>query len=264
MGKDLSWSARNPEASRADIAKAKAVARAIAREFAVRGASAVILSGSWARGDARRFSDVDLWVIGRRKRSTFLVRRGLMVSIKETTIAQELQDLQNPRYAGQVVYAWRDAIPLYDPRSIAARLKDRVARFRWSTIRRRVDRWVAQQLVGWAEEAVKLTRLMAEGRHESADVQRNLLADTMAGVVAARERLIYNENNLWEMAGSRMGPEWRRAQRRALGTDRVPFQESCESSLELYRLTVRSSLRYLKGRELPVVTRTLSVVGHPL
>jgi hypothetical protein len=193
-----------------------------------------------------------------------LYERGFFVNIKETTLAAESGEMRDPRRAGQAVLGWREALPLVDSSRAAARLKRQALRFRWERLARAADRSVGQDLAAWAEESVKLTRLMAEGLRESAAVQRNLLVDAMAGVVAVRKRLFYNENDLWEQVGDCMEPRWHRAQRSALGLGRITFEGSCESALELYRLTALECLGCLTHGQREVVTQACRAVGHPL
>ena len=65
------WRRLGPPARRADYARARRTARDLASEFAEKGARAVLLSGSWARREARRSSDLDLWVLGKAGEPTF-------------------------------------------------------------------------------------------------------------------------------------------------------------------------------------------------
>jgi Nucleotidyltransferase domain len=259
-----SWSRRNPVATSGARARALVVARTVARRRSRLGFPSVVLVGSWARGTARRHSDIDLVAVGSRSDHLTLYERGFFVTIKETTFAAESGEMRDPRRAGQAVLGWREAIPLLDSSRAAARLKRQALRFGWERLAPAADRSVAKDLVGWAEESVKLMRLMADGLHESAAVQRNLLVNAMAGVMAVRRRLLYNENDLWEQIGERTGPRWHRAQRSALGLGRTTFEGSCEAALELYRMTALECLDCLTVGQRAVVDRVCRAVGHPL
>jgi hypothetical protein len=264
MTSDPSWGERNAPADADTTRRVRALAGLLAREHAARGARAVLLSGSWARGDARRHSDIDLWVIGARTLRTTRLRQGFLVSVRESTAASELRDMRKPGRAGQVVLAWREAIALSDPRGVAARLQRRARAFRWGPIARAADRYVASQLVEWSEEAVKLTRLMADGARETAAVQRNHLAIGMAGLVAVRMRLFYHETQLWEEVGARMDRGWHEAQRSALMVSNRNFESSCEAALELYRRTGRFARRCFTAPERTLIEHTCRAIGHPL
>lgn len=191
-------------------------------------------------------------------------RQGFIVSVKETTVRREVREMADPKRLGQAVLAWREALPLVDPNGVAFRLQWRAIRFHWRSVGRAADRYVAMCLTEWTEEAVKLVRLMALESWESAAVQRNLLAEAMAGLIALRERLLYHENELWQVVGRRMGEPWHTAQRTALGSNRSSFPDSCEAALELYRLTARACEPCLAPRQRELVAHACAAVGHRL
>jgi len=227
--------------------------------------SAVVLSGSWARGDAHEGSDVDLWVIGRREGEVVLERGGRHVSVHYATLASERHRMRAPAHIGGVVPGWRTAKVLRDPNGAAARLRSEARRFRWSSVRRACDAYVARQLVGWAEEVMKLLRAMETGESETASVQRNLLANRMAFLWSVRLRYLWEtENGLWERVAERAGPAFWSAQRAALGTAGKSWQESCEAALRLYSLTARASVRVLKGERRRVVEAACRRAGYPI
>ncbi len=217
---------------------ARALAESLSRREIGRGAAAVVLAGSWARGDAYHHSDLDLWVVTDRPGRELFARDSFLVSIARKSPAGLRSELRAPSQVGQVVPAWREAHILADPRGVAARVRRQALRFRWGPLSRACDRYVVRAMLEWGEEAVKLTRLLGEDQLESAAVQRNLLVDALAGIVAVDRRLFYNENGLWEAVGRGRGARWHRFQRRALGLDGASPRRSCEAALDLYGLTV--------------------------
>jgi predicted nucleotidyltransferase len=232
-----------------------------------RGTAAVLLVGSWARGDAHEASDIDLWVVGGRRRGPYriLERDGHMVCVNYLTAAEARREMRNPGRLDGAVPGWRIARILRDPRGLAARLKAEARRFRWSSLRRERDRYLADQLVAWAEEVAKLLRAMERGERETAAVQRNLLANRMAFLrLLPLERLWDTENGLWERAGSWAGRRFASAQRAALGTDGADWRESCEGALRLYALTARASLGVLRGDKRRIVADICRRSGYPI
>ncbi len=79
--------ARNPRANAAERREVLDVVRGLADRLDPEGRSAVVLVGSWARGDAHEGSDVDLWVIGSREGEVVLKRGGRHVSLHYATVA---------------------------------------------------------------------------------------------------------------------------------------------------------------------------------
>jgi predicted nucleotidyltransferase len=260
-GSAPNWVQRNPPATVADQLRGRVVFDALARRSADQGAAAVVLGGSWARGEAHRASDIDMWVIGRRYGQRTVFRDGFVVNIENTTERIERRRFRDPRRVGGCVPGWRSAFLVYDPRGVAAKLQDEARAFRWSTIAPRCDRWVAHEVTGLAEEAIKLVRALAESQPETAAVQRNLIANHLAVVMAVHRRILGgSENGLWERVGARVGGKWRAAQRAALGVGKVDFEGSCRAALELYLLTVDAVRTTLSSEQVRIVEHVRGVV----
>ena len=188
-----------------------------------------------------------------------------MVTISKTSEQRERTKLRTPPYVGGSVPGWRTALPLHDPAGIGRRLKAEARAFRWKQIALRCDRWVAEETVGWAEEAIKLVRARARGQDATAAVQRNLLAERMGFVMAIdRRRFWDSENEFWERIGREVGGAWARAQRRALGLPQATLDESCRAALTLYALTAKAVERRLKPEQRAIVEHACRVGGMRL
>lgn len=259
------WRSLDPPATRVERRRALSVARSVASTLAQRGARAVVLSGSWARGDAHRESDIDLWAFGLRPGNDVLWRPPFMVTVTRTSERRERTKLRTPPYVGGSVPGWRGAIALHDPEGIAGRLKAEAREFRWAAVSRKCDRWVAEQLVGWAEEAVKLVRALGTGNRATAGVQRDLLVDHLGFVMAIDRRTFWgSENEFWERVGRQVGGAWASAQRLALGIPRATLEQSCQAALSLYTRTARACWKHLDSEQRAIVTNTCRVIGSPL
>lgn len=256
------WLRSNPPALPRHYARARRMARTLAGEFAREGARAVVLSGSWARKEAHRYSDLDLWVLGHSGRPSFTWRGPFLVSVSHINPASERRKFLEPPHTGELLGAWLSAVPLYDPHGDARRLKEYAKGFRWERVAQRCDRWVARSIVRWGEEAVKVVGSMARGEPDTAAVCRNLLAESLAFVLAVYRRTIWTtDNGLWERLGRDMGPEWRSAQRRALVLGRETLEESARAALELYALTAAHVRSVLRPKDRATVERVCAIVG---
>jgi predicted nucleotidyltransferase len=255
------WREINPRSTVADQLRGRVVFDTLARQYADRGAIAVVLAGSWARGEAHRASDIDMWVLGRRAGRSTLERDGFVVHVERTTERLERTRFREPRRVGGSVPGWRDALLVYDPKGVAAKLRAEARRFRWLRIAARCDRWVAEEITAYAEEVTKVVRALGNGSLETAAVQRNLLVDRLAVVMAVHRRILWGtENELWERVGRRIGGPWWAAQRKGLGVPRGDVTASCEAALELYRLTSRAVRRTLRPEQARVVAAACSLI----
>ena len=181
------------------------------------------------------------------------------------TVAGDRREMRTPTRLGGVVPGWRNAMVLRDPNGAAAQLRSEARKFRWSSVRRVCDTYVAEQLVGWAQHVAKLLRAMETGERETASVQRGLLANRMAFLRALElEYLWGTENGLWERVGERAGPEFRTAQRAALGIAGETWREACEAALRLYSLTAQANLALLQGERRRIVEEACRRAGYPI
>ncbi len=205
-----------------------------------------------------------MWVLGKRSGRTTLFRGGFVVHVERTTERVELRRLQDPLHVGGCVPGWRSALLVYDPHRVAARLQARARAFRWSTISDRCDRWVADEVTGLSEEAIKLVRALGAGSPETAAVQRNLLANRLAGVMAVHRRILSGtENEMWERVGARIGGAWHAAQRAALGVSGGDAGSGCGAALSLYLLTASAVGRVLSSEQVRIVRHVREVVDGP-
>ena len=240
------------------------VARGLVRDFSKGGSRAVLLSGSWARHEARRHSDIDLWVLGRAGQPSFSWHEPFLVSISRISPVTERRRFLEPPHTGEILGAWRTARILYDPHGEARRLRDYAEHFRWERVGRRCDRWVARSVVSWGEGAVKLVSSLARGERDTAAVQRNLLAESLTFVLAVHRRIVwFTDNGLWERLGRTEGAEWWDAQQLALGLRDESLWESSMGALDLYRLTVERVRSVLKDDELTTVEHVCSEIVRP-
>lgn len=187
-----------------------------------------------------------------------------MVTLTRTSEASERRRLRTPPFVGGSVPGWQVAVPLYDPHGIAKRLGSYAREFRWEGIASRCDRWVAEQLVGWAEEVVKMVRALAVGDAATAAVQRNLLADHLGFVMAIQRRQFWDsENGSWERIVRRVGGTWSRAQRGALGLQRgrAGLEDTCRAALALYTYTAEAGSRTLSVEQRRIVAHACRVAG---
>ncbi len=121
---------------------------------------AVALLGSYARGDAGPFSDVDFLFLlpadaPKPDRTSFLIDDRL-VTVGAVEPAQIDGWFTEPEQAVNVIAALRDAIPLQDEDGLFAQVQSRARCFVWTAeMQAKADGYASRQMVGWIEEAHK-------------------------------------------------------------------------------------------------------------
>lgn len=102
---------------------ARVVADVVADELIAAGAQAVILTGSWARGEGTPESDLDLHALGNGPPYRLSRRDGYLLSVTWETAESVRAAFHGPLAAGGAVGGWRQAVILADPEGLAAALQ---------------------------------------------------------------------------------------------------------------------------------------------
>lgn len=243
----------------------------VANELSGRGAHAVVLVGSHARGDAHARSDIDLYAIGSGPEYHLERRGGHLLAISWRTRDAVRDSFSAVAEAGVSVPAWRDAILLLDRGAVASALQMEAVAWRWEDLGDAPDRWVAAEVTGYAEEVQKLHAALdgdiaGDGAGPAlVGVQRSVLATRMAGILAVHRRLLYeSENVLWDRVAELIGDGWRRVQSAALALEGESLQQSAAAALQLYAMAAGEVRSLLDERQLAVVRHATALAGHPL
>jgi Nucleotidyltransferase domain len=224
-----------------------------------RGAEAVLLTGSHARGEARPESDVDLLVLGRGGARTLLTQRDTFLLAESWHNSEEVrQTFRSPGRVGTEVPGWREAVILHDPKGVAAELKEEAAAWDWKLLGDAPDRWVADSITGLAEETHRLAGDLRRGELTSAAVQRSVIALHLAPIMAVHKRILYGtEHGLWDRMAQELGPEWGTCQADALGVTAVPVEQGCKAAVVLFRLAVGEARSVLSEDQASIVDTAL-------
>jgi hypothetical protein len=236
-----------------------------AAALAQSGAAAVVLRGSFARGGAHEYSDVDLTPVAQEPNQgpPHLVEQhgDRMFVINWQTAEQIRASYRDPAQLDAAVPAWRSATALYDPNGVAADLIEEAQRWSWHTVEEAVDAYVADEFASLAEEIYKVIAGILHDQRRMAAVNRAVLALRLAHLVALRRGLLWEtENDLWDLVAGELGEGWAADQDAALGLADAPTAEQSRSALTLYARAAREIAPILDDRQRAVVRGALAAV----
>lgn len=234
------------------------------RRLVDEGALAVVLTGSHARSAAGPESDIDVTAIGEGPTTARMeVLGGELFSIAWRTADGEREAMREPRRAGAAVPAWRAVRLLHDPNGVAAALQREAHEWRWAEIGAACDRWVAEEITGYAEEVHKLLGARRRGDRLGEAIQRDILGVHLGVIMAVAERLEYeSENVLWQLLDERLGEPWRSTQSAALGLGGESLDARTAATLALYRLVAERADTLLDARQHAVVERASRLIDQ--
>ncbi len=237
-----------------------AVAQKLAARLATKGAHAVALVGSVARGDAHEFSDIDLVAIGNGPRYQLEIVDDELVSISWRNTADIREAFEDPFAVGGVVPSWREARMLHDPNGVGASLQRQAHSWSWDAISAQCDRAVGAELYEFAEEVYRIVGLRRSGNRRATAALRGSMLWPLVRSMAMHHRILYDsENSVWDLVGNAMGNDWQRDFDIAAGVERGAADLAV---LSLYRLAATRADRTLTSTQRIVVNAALAATEH--
>ncbi len=245
--------------------RALKTAREETRLLVARGAEAVILTGSHARGDATEHSDLDLRTIGEGPKKRLKRSGDFLVSISWMSLSDHESGFCQPGEAGSIVPGWTNAIVLHDPDSLAARLQERAESWKWEEISDDCDRWVAQEITELAEEIHTVVGNIQQDKPAAAAAERAQLAMGLAHTLSVHHRISYeSENDLWDLVAESMSGRYGELQRRALAQDPISLKDSIGAVMQLFAIAAAKTQDLLDEDQRQVVKHACDLAGYPL
>lgn len=230
---------------------------------------AVVLMGSFARGDAGSYSDVDLVRFFGSEASvpddeSHLIAARL-VTVSSVGPAQVNRWFDRPEAAVNAMGGLRTARALLDRDETFARIQTRARHFEWDeAMQAKADAWVSGEMVGWIEEVHK----GLEGLRQD-DVGRMLNARFGCSwglarvMVVHRGVLLSGDNGCYDEVRAAVGLEstWSRACAAAFGVEgALTLREQVRAGLRLYVLTAQMVQEALREGDRRLVMQTVGLV----
>lgn len=254
---------------------------ALARQFDAPNVNAIVLMGSYARGDPGPFSDIDLvrFTDKRKKLSpkpkdgSYLID-GYLVVVSSVNLAQVEEWFLRPEVAVNVISGLQSARCLIDRHGTFATIQARAQAFKWdAAMQEKANAWASQMMVGLIEEVHK----GLEGLRSS-DIGRLLNARFGCSWLLSRVMCVHcgvllsGDNAFYQEVMDAVGTdsEWARLRRAAFGIQeedgkRPPsLREQVVAGLRLYMVTAKLLEEVLLPGDEPLVMQTVDLIRTTL
>jgi hypothetical protein len=238
----------------------------LSQQFDLPEVNALVLMGSYARGNPGPFSDVDLVRFTHEEvaelpgNGSHLINGRLLV-VSQVTPSQVEAGFTQPEVAVEVIAGLRTGKPLIDKNNSFATIQQHAHAFQWDdTMQAKANAWASQQLVGWAEEAHKGLEGLRRG-----DPGRLLHAQFGCSwgltrvMCVQRGILLTGDNSLVAQVTETVGleSEWSRLCQQAFGLNEAYFLEDCvRAGLRLYVETAVLLQNILRPQDTPLIEAT--------
>lgn len=230
----------------------------------------ITLGGSYARGTATRYSDVDLacfWREGLRPPpKRFIYRQGKLISIKMTSVTEIREVLNRPQSALLFVSGKRRI--LLDKDGSVARLQEEIGAFRWEDLQSAANENVSLWMMLKAEDVQKVLReFQQENAAGLAFAISNLVAELTLLTALCHGTLITNNSTYYQQVQEAAGLDsaWTRYHRIATGLEAGPIDIALlraqgMAALHLYRETFAFARSVMQAAHVEIVEQVLQIV----
>jgi predicted nucleotidyltransferase len=250
----------------------------IISELADEEIAGIVLGGSYARGDATRFSDIDIAPFlhegapPRKKRLFY--RDGYLVSVSYKTVAGVRADMSLPNRAIWVVNGYRSAKILLDKDGAIQGLLRDLEAFTWEPLQQAANEYAGAALAGSAEAVHKLLGDLAMGNDPAvALTTTNLLWNLTDLVAVQRGVLVQGDRTYYRQVQEsvRLESSWTRYHKIATGVTPLsteaqgtPARSRGTAVLVLYRETFRLVESVIAPSHRGTATQAVRILGEVL
>jgi len=233
---------------------------------------AITLGGSYVRGEATPYSDVDIACFVKDEANLqpkrLLYRDNLLVSIGTKTVAGIRNDLLQPESAILFVSGLRRI--LLDKDGTVTRLIQEIEAFTWEPLQKAANRYASYRMMALAEGVHKvLSELLKRDEVALAYVTAKLVSALTEVVAVQRGVLIKSDSTYYRQVQAAAGQnsDWTGCHRWAVGVDSVSTQGSLVltqaiAALRLYQETVKLLRPVLLQEHLAVAEQATRVIDE--
>ena len=227
--------------------------------------------GSYARGQASQYSDVDVDIYvnkmpeNENDHLTAHYWDGKLVSLSHTLLNEEHAALTDPKRAIWAVPGLRSMKILLDKDGSLNALQEAAYKFEWLPLQPAADEYAGEEVVFCAEEVHKILNGLAR-EHESTVLYAvwGLVKHMLEAVAVQRGLMIISENRYFDLIQDSVGRDskWTSAFRTSWGLDgsSSQYQSRGTAALNLYRLTATMFDDLIPEKHRDVVNNTLQLI----
>lgn len=239
--------------------------------------TAIILGGSYARGEATAYSDVDFLRLVReesqRQPKRYFYRGSYLISVPTRTIAYYQASITKPEVAIWVVPSLRECKILLDKEGAFAAFQDSLSFFRWEPLQAKADAWASDMLMLYAEFVHKALGALLNRNETALAYATHELLYTLTWAVAVQRGVLMQSGNSYyaqaqEVAG--LDSAWTRYHRMLLCLEPLPTHLSPRvlapveargiTALRLYQETARLLGTALQPGDRQVIEQAVQVI----
>ncbi|UCG26355.1 MAG: nucleotidyltransferase domain-containing protein [Chloroflexota bacterium] len=242
----------------------------LVKAFRTPSVVALALMGSYARGVASRFSDVDLVRFytdaARPGEAETHLRGGLFVVVSDAYPIQVEGWFTKPEQATATMAGLRSARSLWDPDGFFQAIQERAKAFNWDDeMQSRADAWASSEMVGWIEEVQKGLAGLKTGHIGRLLNARYGLTWGLTNVLRVqRGILISGDNGSYSEVIEAIGPDshWAMLSRLAYGIDGAgSLPDQVRAGLQLYVHTAELLATVLRPKDARMVNEVVRRIG---
>jgi|SRR5579875_2173706 predicted nucleotidyltransferase len=238
--------------------------------------TAIVLKGSYARGDASYYSDIDLTCfvkeLPEQSQKRFAYKEGHLISISTRTLDEERERLAKPEQAVFVVQGLREARILLDKDGAFGLLQQEAKTFTWEHLQSAANKYAGQILMLHTEYVHKILRgLLLHDDIALAEIALELLFALTDAVVVQRGVLIMSGNTYFRQAQDAVGVDsmWTHHHKLVAGIEvhsmeDVSWEAKGVAVLRLYQETVKLLRPVLCPEHSSVIEETVSIIDQVL
>jgi hypothetical protein len=249
---------------------------ALLHDLATPNTEAIILGGSYARGDATPYSDVDIvhFVTAPPPSADrrYVYKDNLLISIATRTFAWYRTAVAQPERAIFVVPALREARVLVDPHRHFQALQQQLETFSWAPLQEAANSYASRVMLNGAESVHKVLSAWARNDATASFTEATALYFDLTRAVAVQGgRLIDGTRTYTEHVQDAVGRDtaWTGVHQQFVALETQPLaaplvQLRGKVALQLYIETVAVLWSILSADDRRVVDRTVQIIRTAL